>query len=294
MHTALQKKAAIAAALLLSAVLLVAGCRDTNEIGEATMRDALPETEAQNAARLGTGSGTDADAQLFGTDGEFMSAFYNFAYGEVLDEERVQLNERTRHIVILAGLLGAQGLEQFEVVLPAALAAGVTPVEAKEIIYQATAYLGFARTRPFLSAANRVFEAAGIELPLEEQGTVTQETRRAQGNQVQIDVFGEGMRENWVGAAPERAVINSWLASNCFGDYYTRGGLNIQERELITFCFLASFGGCDPQVTSHAAGNMAVGNDKDFLIRAVLNMTPYIGYPRSLNAISCVENAARN
>ena len=287
-----KKKAVLAAALLLCAAALFAGGKKENA-REAAMANNLTEAAAQNAERLGLG-GAEADAALFATDGEFMSAFCNFAYGEVMDEPRVALEERTRFIVILAGLLGAYGLDEFEAMLPAALRAGVTPVEAKEIIYQATAYLGFARTRPFLSAANSVFEAEGVELPLEEQGTVTQETRRASGNQVQIDVFGEGMRENWEGAAPERAVINSWLASNCFGDYYTRGGLDIKERELITFCFLAAFGGCDPQVTSHAAGNMAVGNDKDFLIRAILNMTPYIGYPRSLNAISCVENAARN
>lgn len=37
---------------------------------------------------------------------------------------------------------------------------------------------------------------------------------------------------------------------------------------------------------------MNLGNDKDFLIKVVSQCLPYIGYPRSLNAISCVNKAA--
>ena len=34
---------------------------------------------------------------------------------------------------------------------------------------------------------------------------------------------------------------------------------------MITFCFLAAQGGCEPQLTSHAAANMRIGNDKIFV-----------------------------
>lgn len=61
---------------------------------------------------------------------------------------------------------------------------------------------------------------------------------------------------------------------------------------LITFCFLMAQGGCEPQLAAHAKGNMNLGNDKDFLVRVVSQCLPYIGYPRSLNAISCVNKAA--
>ena len=65
-----------------------------------------------------------------------------------------------------------------------------------------------------------------------------------------------------------------------------------RQRELITFCFLAAQGGCEPQLTAHAKGNMNIGNGKDFLIRVVSQCLPYIGYPRSLNAIQCVQKAS--
>ena len=91
----------------------------------------------------------------------------------------------------------------------------------------------------------------------------------------------------------ESRHINKWLADNCFGDYYTRTGLDNGQREMITFCFLAAQGGCEPQLTSHAAGNMRVGNDKQFLINVISQCVPYIGYPRSLNALRCVNEAAK-
>ena len=57
---------------------------------------------------------------------------------------------------------------------------------------------------------------------------------------------------------------------------------------------LAAQGGCEPQLTSHAKGNMNLGNDRGFLIRVVSQCLPYIGYPRSLNAVVCVNKAAES
>ena len=63
-------------------------------------------------------------------------------------------------------------------------------------------------------------------------------------------------------------------------------------RELLTFSMLLTLGGCEPQLVAHSQGNMNLGNDKDFLLRVVLQILPYIGYPRSLNAITCINKAA--
>lgn len=114
--------------------------------------------------------------------------------------------------------------------------------------------------------------------------------RLEKGIEAQAAIFGPQMREAW--KAGTAGTVNRWLAENCFGDYYTRTGLDLRQRELITFCFLLAQGGCEPQLTAHAKGNMNMGNDKDYLIRVVLQCLPYVGYPRSLNAIACVSKAA--
>lgn len=224
---------------------------------------------------------------LYETDPEFMERLQYFAAEEVVKEPEQQLDEVTRHLAILATLLGCQGKEVFAHLLPRALDAGVTPVMVKETVYQAVDYLGIGRVLPFLEQTNRVLTARGVSLPLAGQATTTMENRLEKGAAAQVEIFGAGMREAW-----KNGHINRWLAANCFGDYYTRGGLDLKQREMITFCFLAAQGGCEPQLIAHAKGNMNLGNDKDFLVRVVSQCLPYIGYPRSLNAITCIGKAA--
>ena len=221
------------------------------------------------------------------TDPEFSERFEHFAFDEVVNEPGQQLDDVTRHTAIIATLLGCQGTEAFKAELPRALDSGVTPVMAKEIIYQAVDYLGIGRVLPFIDIANEILSSRGVKLPLEGQATTTMGNRLEKGAQAQADIFGEHILE-----ALKTGHMNRWLASNCFGDFYTRTGLDLKQREMITFCFLAAQGGCEPQLTAHAKGNMNLGNDKEFLVRVVSQCLPYIGYPRSLNAISCINRAA--
>lgn len=221
------------------------------------------------------------------TDPEFMERMMHFTFEEVVKEPGQELPDETRYMAILATLLGCQGIEVYRDILGKALDGGLTPVMVKEIVYQAVDYLGIGRVMPFLSITNEILTARSVQLPLPAQGRTTMENRLEKGAQAQADIFGEHMKEAW-----KAGHINRWLAANCFGDYYTRGGLDLKQRELITFCFLAAQGGCEPQLKAHAKGNMNLGNDKDFLIRVISQCLPYIGYPRSLNAVNCVNQAA--
>lgn len=220
------------------------------------------------------------------TDPEFTERFEHFAFEEVVNEDGQQLPPDTRYLAILATLIGCGGVEAYREVLPEAMENGVTPVMVKECVYQATDYLGYGRMLPFLHVTNAVFEQNGIALPLPEQATTTMETRLEKGVAAQVAIFGDGMKEAW-----KKSHINRWLADNCFGDYYTRSGLDLRQREMITFCFLMAQGGCEPQLIAHAKGNLNLGNDPDFLTRVVSQCLPYIGYPRSLNAIACIHKA---
>ena len=223
---------------------------------------------------------------LHKTDPEFLERFAYFAFDEVKNEENQQLDEKTRYLVILSTLIGCGGVEAYKEMLSKALENGITPIAAKEIVYQATDYLGYGRMLSFLNVTNEVLMARGVKLTLDGQATTTLDNRLEKGIEAQAEIFGEHMREAW-----KTGHINRWLAANCFGDYYTRKGLNLAERELITFCFLMAQGGCEPQLIAHAKGNMNMGNDKEFLIKVVSQCLPYIGYPRSLNAISCINKA---
>jgi 4-carboxymuconolactone decarboxylase len=160
------------------------------------------------------------------TDPEFIERFDNFAFDEVINQAGQGLDDKTRFMAILATLLGCQGVDEFRAMLPAAMNFGVTPVEIKEITYQAVAYLGIGRVFPFLKAVNMVLEEKGVSLPLEGQAMTTTENRRELGTQAQVDIFGDGMRDFWQSGPEESRHINLWLSDNCFGDYYTRTGLS--------------------------------------------------------------------
>lgn len=222
---------------------------------------------------------------LYQTDLEFMERFDAFIH-EVVHEPNKQLDERMRYIAILTSLIGSGSVCAFEEMLVQALRHEVTPVEIKEVVYQACDYVGYGRMLPFLNSVNVIFQKEGIALPLENQSTTTLENRLEKGIEKQVEIFGEHMQDAW-----KNGHIHRWLAANCFGDYYTRKSLSLSLREMITFCFLMAQGGCEPQLIAHAKGNMRLGNDQDFLIRVVSQCLPYIGYPRSLNAIACIHKA---
>ena len=229
-------------------------------------------------------------SSLSKTDPEFAEIIANFSQDETVSVN--VLTEKEQMLCILSALLGCQGMGEFENMLHAALHAGIDPVAIKEVIYQATAYLGIGRTYDFLQTANHIMAEHGITLPLALQSTTNSDTRFEKGLAKQVELFGEGMARRQTDGPVLRRNINRWLADNCFGDYYTRTGLNDQEREMITFCFLLAQGGCENQLRGHTAGNFGVGNGKEKLYAVVEQCMPYIGYPRSLNAMNIIDEVS--
>ena len=212
------------------------------------------------------------NSSLSRTDPEFVEIISNFSQDETANANI--LTEKERMLCILAALLGCQGMGEFQNMLHAAL------------------NLGIGRTCDFLIAANGIMEQHGVRLPLAPQASTNEETQFERGLAKQVELFGPDMAKRQTDGPALRRNINRWLADNCFGDYYTRNGLNGQEREMITFCFFLAQGGCENQLRGHTAGNFGVGNGKEKLYSVVEQCMPYIGYPRSLNAMSIIDEIA--
>jgi 4-carboxymuconolactone decarboxylase len=221
------------------------------------------------------------------TDPELIEVFDNFAFDEVIGHGN--LDTRTRVMMILGSTIASQALSEYKVMLGAAMNIGVTPIEIKEIVYQSVPYVGIAKVLDFIRATNEVLQSNGIKLPLEDQSTTTPQTRYAKGLKVQKEIFGEMIDKMYDESPKNQLHIQKYLSANCFGDYITRNGLDIKTRELLTFAMLISLGGVDPQVKGHIQGNVNVGNNKELLLSVVTQLLPYIGYPRTLNAIKCLN-----
>lgn len=218
---------------------------------------------------------------------ELSDIMQKFIYSDVNNQVKMPLAQK--ELLTLVVLTANATPEDIGIHVKGALNAGAAPDEIRETIYQTTPYVGFARAKNALIEMQLAFEELGVKLPLENQGTTTDADRVAKGEQTQVDIFGEGMRGFSQSGLPDVKHINNWLSGNCFGDYYTRKVLDFKQRELITFTAIITLGCCDPQAKAHVTGNLGVGNTRQDLINAVTVALPYIGYPRTLNAISAIN-----
>ena len=234
----------------------------------------------------------DEAGSLQNTDPDFQDILSRFIFGEVFYQGN--LNDKMRELITLVVLTSNQTLPQLKAHLSAALNVEVTPIEIKEAVYQCAPYIGFPKTLNAINEVNEVFKAKNIVLPIESQKTVDEENRLEKGLAVQVKIFGDvinKMREN---APAEQEHIQDYLSAFCFGDFYTRDGLDLKTREILTLCIVSSIGGAESQVKAHVQGNKNVGNDKQTLISAITHCLPYMRFPRTLNALACVNEIIPN
>ena len=146
-----------------------------------------------------------------------------------------------------------------------------------------------AKVFDFFYITNEVLQSRSVELPLAGQSTTDPGTRFDKGLAVQKHTFGDRIDQMCAQSPEDELHIQRHLSANCFGDYYTRTGLDVKTRELLTFAMLAALGGCEPQLLGHVAANLSVGNDRRVLLGTITQLLPFIGYPRTLNAIRVIN-----
>ena len=222
-----------------------------------------------------------------GTDPEMMDILQKFIFGEVF--RTGDLDKKTRELITCTVLATMQTLPQLNAHAKAALNVGVTPIELREAIYLCAPFIGFPKTLNALNTINEVFKQQGIALPLERQATVTEEDRHEKGQAIQSRLYGEGIKEamrNVPGnMGPE---VERFLTEFCFGDIYTRNGLDLKTRELLAYCILTTLE-AESQLHSHLEGNLLAGNSKETLTAAVIQCLPYIGFPSAIKALKIIK-----
>lgn len=240
------------------------------------------EKSAEVMASLGVG-----ENDLAASFPEFEAVRNRFVYAEARTQG--ELDDRRRALVVVACLATLEADDLAEQI-HAAMIVGVTPVELQEVFHQVVPYIGLTRAEHGLRVLAEVLRAEGVSLPLPPQSTTDENSRLEKGIHAQSAIFGEDHILPMRASAPEdQAFMQDYLSAYCFGDTYTRNGLELETRELLTFVAIISMGGCDPQARAHAAGNATVGNDARTLYAAIATCVPYLGFPRSLNAMAAVN-----
>ncbi|MBL4954385.1 carboxymuconolactone decarboxylase family protein [Neobacillus sp. YIM B02564] len=229
----------------------------------------------------------DGAPATYATDPDFQDILSRFIFGEVFYQGN--LDDKQRELITLVVLTTNQTLPQLKAHVGAALNVGLTPVEIKEAIYQCAPYIGFPKTLNAINEVNEVFKAKNIPLPIESQKQVDEDNRFDKGLSVQVEIFGDIIAKNRGAVPANQKHIQDYLSAFCFGDFYTRGGLDLKTRELLTLCIISTLGGAEGQVKAHVQGNKNVGNDKETLITTITHCLPYMGFPRTLNALACIN-----
>lgn len=223
------------------------------------------------------------------TDPELMNILQNFIFGEIFYIG--SLDDKTRELITVAALTTLQTLPQLKAHVNAALNVGNTPVEIRETIYQCAPFIGFPRTLNAVAVLNDVLREKGIKLPRENQATVTEESRFSAGKQIQQPLYGNEIKTAMRRLPKEYAkAVPDILTKFCFGDFYTRKGLSIRQRELLSLVVLTTLG-AEKQLNAHIIGNLKAGNNKETLLAAMVQSAPYIGLPDVMTAVNLIKEA---
>jgi 4-carboxymuconolactone decarboxylase len=213
-------------------------------------------------------------------------------FGRTIDDLAQQsgLAESTRLLVQLAAMIAVSASRQFALLLEEAEAAGVTDAQLKELVYQAVPYAGMGKALEALEALNAFLFTKGVQVSHRGCANTDATSRAEQGLALQKAIVGSEAIDQMYASAPADLIhLQRLLSANCFGDYVSRKGLDVGTRELLTLAMLSALGGCEPQVRGHVLANAHVGNGRIVQIDVITQLLPYIGYPRTLNAIRVIN-----
>lgn len=199
-----------------------------------------------------------------------------------------ELTTAESELIACVCLATQQALPQLHLRAREALRAGVTPETLQEALYMCAPFIGWPRTLQAVAVLRDVFAETGIALPLSSRTTCPEAERHARGAALQQPLYGDEIRDAFAALPDGMGVqVADLLTETCFGDFYTRDGLDVPTRELLSLVILTTLG-AERQITAHTAGNLRAGNDRSKLCAALIECLPLIGFPAVLNALRIV------
>ena len=172
------------------------------------------------------------------------------------------LSAKQQAIPLIAAFMATSDMPRLNAALNQGLDAGLTVSEAKEVLVQLYAYVGFPKSLNALGELLKVVEARkqrGIQdAPGREPSRpmATGDELLAAGKANQTKISGGPVQGPVFDFAP---VINQFLQAHLFGDIFERDNLDWQSRELATVGALAATPGVEAQLRSHMRASMRVG-----------------------------------
>ncbi|WP_043461130.1 carboxymuconolactone decarboxylase family protein [Azohydromonas australica] len=214
-----------------------------------------------------------------------------FVYGEIYP--RPGLDLRSRQLVTVAALAAlGHARPQLKFHIAGALNAGCSSNEIVETLQHLVIYAGFPVGLNGVFAAREVFQERGCNHEPLACGAAQGDDSRARfqaGLQALQEIdghAGEQVIAALDGLAPDLA---RFIIEFAFGDIYTRPGLSLVQRELVTLAALAALGTAVPQFKVHVHGLLNVGGTRQMLVESLIHLAAYAGFPAALNALQAAR-----
>ena len=125
-----------------------------------------------------------------------------------------------------------------------------------------------------------VFEKKGIKM----------NTRLDTGKEMLKQVNGQAADDVMKSLRDIAPDVGKFILEFAFGDIYSRSGLDLKQRELVTITSLLTQGDTEGQSKVHIQGSLHVGLTEKQIIEAFIQCLPYVGFPKVLNAIAVAKD----
>ncbi|MFE0251252.1 carboxymuconolactone decarboxylase family protein [Streptomyces sp. NPDC059010] len=230
----------------------------------------------------------DALADIAPDLGRFVA---EWAYADIFDRPGLDLLERE---LVTVGALVALGdtAPQLNFHIDAALRVGVPPVELVEALIHLVPFTGFPRVLNAIGVARTVFTEHGVTIEPPVMADDRDRYERGAENLVKIDgQHGLDVIASLDDIAPD---LGRFIVEFTFGDVYHRPWLSPRRRQLVTVAALTALGDTAPQLRVHIGAALNVGLDPAQVVEILLQVTPYAGFPRVLNAIRTAREVFEN
>ena len=226
-----------------------------------------------------------------GSDKDFMDILQKYIFGEVFTVG--DLDTKTRELLTVTSLSVMQTLPQLKAHINGALNVGCSPIEIREAIYQCSPFIGFPKTLNAISVFNEVIKERGLGKELKSTKTTNENDRYKKGLEIQTPMYGDEIKENMKGLPDDMGSdVARFLTEVCFGDFYTRKGLELKKRELMTIAILTTTGNTSV-LKSHIKGNLKAGNSIETITSAIIQVMPYVGFPNAFAALNTVKEVMK-
>jgi 4-carboxymuconolactone decarboxylase len=108
------------------------------------------------------------------------------------------------------------------------------------------------------------------------------------GREIQRQLWGPAVADSTRPAFPAADLAPDFfplVREFCFGMFWSRPGLAVRDRSLITCAMLAALGRQE-ELRGHLAGALNVGLTKEELVEMLMQVAVYAGVPAAVNALT--------